>query len=179
MGVYVNLIEEIRTRIQWQIDDSGSLSNIKRVILGNRARVETHDTLPVIVLEIDSIADDYAIIAINQKEADFNVRLVLLFPITDQDTDNLYYDTTLGTGIIYTIEKLLDCLNSRTRGAAFSLTFPFTFYAGTEIDPRLAQNSRTAIRATVQTIVKNAGYLEAVININAKTNFFTINGVRS
>ena len=178
MGAYVNLIDQVRERIQNQIDNSGSLAEIKKIIIGNRSRVDIHDTLPVLILEIDSITDDYIVIAQGQKNADFSLRLVLLYPLTGADTDNVYYNTTDSTGIIYLIEKILDVLNSRSRGMVFTLTFPFTFdYTGTEVDPRLNQQSKTAIKCNVQSIIKNAGYLEAVINLTASTNFYGINSL--
>lgn len=177
MGVYVNLIQEISTRIETAV--SAGL-NIKQVQLFQKIETLQQNDMPYIAIIPQSIVENYGDRQIRgNKYSDLTITLDCLYPAFNRDGVNaIFEDNILGdnsnniigdaeskiigadqAGFLVWLEQLLDALNTDSTG---------------ELNPQL-DNSTTSMGIEVGEIVKNGSTISCTITLTLPSVAFSIN----
>lgn len=156
MGYYVNIVEEVRNRLQNAALEKGRLEYVKNVSVGERKSVITPDQCPFIFIMLDSLSEKVTNASYGQRNADVILKLKCFYGLDNENADNLYFDTDTREGFLYFLEDVLDVLNLTTAGVA---------------DPRLSEKSKSIITARLNFAPEKLGdnVLSAEIIIETET----------
>jgi len=126
MGNKVNLIEEIRNRLE--TDQGGDLTSIKRIRIGSKEEARSLKDYPIININVLS-GEEQPISTTRQAQDSITIEISIFINKKESDS-NLLYDTSTISGGLYLLEKVLNVLDKDTSGN-IDLTF-----AGTARDLR-------------------------------------------
>ena len=119
MGVKVDVLEELRLRIQGAVT-SGALTDVKRVLVGYRYDIRKPTDLPIINITLaNGVETD-----IYSRAGAFDrmrIDVTLICPVKDADA-NTDYNTSDETGAQYYLEALQNAIDNNTSGN-LDLTF--------------------------------------------------------
>jgi hypothetical protein len=166
-NVYVDLLKEIVSRLSTATGAGKKLAEIENFQVGKRASVKEQVKKPAMTLytpDGDFLVENYVGLGGQyKKSAEVTMLIELLYAIPDTTVTNLYYDSaTPPAGILPLIEKTLDVISETVAQV---------------LDPQMNQNSRKAVKLTVDGITKlSDATLRAVIILGFDMNDFSING---
>ena len=114
MGKIVNLLEELRDRLQTE-QSSGTLTEIKRIRVGEISEARLQNDFPIINLSLvsGSIEPSY-IKAGHTAPCTFDIRIIT--NKLKNDSGNSLYKISDSTGIIFLLEKVINALDNNTSG---------------------------------------------------------------
>ena len=119
MGIYVDLITEVRARLVAAQAIGQPLAGVKHIIIGPRQLQLNDNDLPLILVQIERGDEDAKSSQLN-KIATMEIKITIIDKsnTTSLDTSTkTYFDTDSGDGILYTFEKMLDILDKNVAGA--------------------------------------------------------------
>ena len=165
MGVYVDLIEEVRSRLSeaqgdGKILDMHAADGLEAVYVGLKTMVEGLAEMPSAIVTISNSTEELAVIRQGQLNAVIGVEVIIKYPLYDNASTNRLYDTDSGVGFMYFVEKVLDVLNQRIDGT---------------MDPRMRQSSLKPALFQIQDIEYYMSYIVATIRADVRTGFYSFN----
>ncbi len=149
MGIIVDLIEEIRNRLE--TDFGGDLTEIKRVRIGSVESARKLQDYPIINITVDSEEEDPRFI---QKGHVIPLLIeVRLLAAKPGDESNKLYKTSDTSGALFLLENILNVLDKDTSGNV-DLNF---------------SNTANSLRRFVWTIEETNDLIEIPITISVET----------
>lgn len=115
MGVIVNLLEEIRNRIETATGSGKSLEDVKRVQIGYELEARKYKNLPIINISLKSghIINEYMR---GSASDSIVVDILMIYNKLAGAGANKQYKTSDQTGAIYYLEKILNAIENNTSG---------------------------------------------------------------
>jgi len=157
MGVKVDLLEEIRSRIATAAT-SGTLTVVKRVRVGSVEDARKESDFPIINIQLEG--------GIEQPDTpnrrfydDMDIKVSLIDTKLSQEANSLY-KTSDTTGILYLFEKLLNVLDKKTDGTVDN-TFNSNAYF---------------LRTNAYRVDASSSLVEITINISVRSKTFSQGG---
>jgi hypothetical protein len=171
--IYVEALDELQSRLNTAITGQqfpltfpvtllNTIAIDSFIQVGQRQKVEGNDYLPCINILFNGVSEKYENIGAGlQLVAEVNLGLKLVFPLNDPDAQNILYDHSDQTGMLYFIAETLDVIHSRTDTGAY--------------DPRLLVNASRPIHVEVGAVEKMADKLVCEIALTLTTRPYNIN----
>lgn len=157
MGVKIDLLEEIRSRIETAMQSGGVLESIKRLRVGSVEEARKENDFPVINIQLTG-GDEEGDRPNRHFRDNMAIQVTLICnKLTGQ---NSLYSTATQTGALYLFENLLNVLDKKTDG-----TLNNTFNGQAEY---LRRNSYSVDESTSQIII--------TLNISAPSKSFALGG---
>ena len=160
MGVYVDIFEEFRNRLQTAQGVGKKLEKVKEVFVGQRTHIDSSLDMPSIALTLSSGEEVFS--GQNRKRASFVIIVSVFDKVNSENDKNLYFDIAAQSGFVFLFERVLDVLMETTLQ---------------ELDPRLGQNSyKSSDPITFGEIEKlSDGFLKIDVFITIHTREYLIN----
>ena len=158
MGKIVNVIEEIRDRLA-TAQSSGTLTFVKRVLVGSVEEARKQTDFPIINIDLISGNDDMKNNSgLNTSCSDTVSIEVRLIHNKLSEPSNVLYKTSGSTGIIFAMEQVRNVLDKNTGGTQ---------------DIRLNNTTYNLRRVSYSINYLNAELIEAVIKYDTETVLYT------
>lgn len=156
MGNKVDLIDAIYSRLLANTAVGKDLAAVKRVRVGSIEDARKPNDFPILNILLDNGAEDF--IAQPTQKTD-KLSLIISLITNKESGYSSLYDKTNSTGILFLLEKLLNCLDKLNDGSTSNLNF------GTK--------ARDYTRYTYQ-IKEYSDWVEAHISMTMPTATFSI-----
>lgn len=163
MGVLVDVIKEVESRLNNEIGAGLLLEDVKNVFVGKRQNMDMAIDCPFLIIVLEA-GNSEQFSGQKRKVSDLNISINIIDRLVDEKAKNLYFNSTTGKGILYLAEKVLDVIHSN----------------GTTFDPRLNQNSFESMSVSLGGIEKiSEAFLSLPINLTLKTREYIGNERRN
>jgi hypothetical protein len=120
MGVTVDVIEEVRNRLETAIGAGNALVGVKRVRVGSTEEARKMNDFPIINIDLKAGTLDPRFMRTGNVDI-LNIDILLVVNKLSS-TSNLLYKTSDSTGSLYLLEKLLNTIEKNISGVV-DLTF--------------------------------------------------------
>lgn len=118
-NIYVDIIEEIKNRLEAQCTETGLLKDFKHVSFVDMVQQAiSNNNLPLIVLRINNAGEKIVANDGNNTPlaSDISVDIHIISDLESKRDSNMYYNTTTKRGILYYYTYVLDAINTNLDG---------------------------------------------------------------
>lgn len=158
MGIKVNVINEIYSRLNTAISGGGALVGVKRIRIGSVEEMRKENDFPIINIQLLSGREE-ANLPNRQARDEMRVEVLLVHKKL-AETNNTLFKVADTTGAIYILEKILNTIDKNTAGSVDNtLNLTADFIIGYEYD-----------------IDESNGVIEVRIVVSVKTKSFFLGG---
>lgn len=156
MGNYINLIEEVKDRLEAAIAEGEVLEDVFRVRIGSKESARGLNDYPIININVKT-GDEEAVSMQRRFSCELALEITLITNKLDSDS-NVLYNTATESGSLYLLEKLLNVLDDNISGSV-DVGFSNTTHELRIVDWVLEEEKfiEITITVTVKTLAFYAG----------------------